>query len=311
MNFIVGGYINKNTIIHRIDPRIKILTFICMLASVFLATSLLHQFFIASFLLTLFLLARLPLRIINKILINLFIIFIFLLIIGVLSSKTNFLKFSFFFKPIRLSPTNWHYFSDRAINENIIIDIASTIFRLFNIILTTTFLISVTKPLDLTLGLEDIMKPLKWIKFPVHQISMIIGIALRFIPTILQELNKIMNAQASRGVDFKNKNILKKTKSLISLIIPIINISIVRSEDLTNAMVARGYDPFAKRSRYLAYKINIKDILYLGLFIGLLTCSILVKCGVFKLDDVILLINKSTPYLSNASQAWNEVATSR
>jgi energy-coupling factor transport system permease protein len=124
----------------------------------------------------------------------------------------------------------------------------------------TTVLTATTKPLDLTYGLEFFMTPLKVIKFPAHEIAMTISIALRFIPTILEETQKIMKAQASRGVDLQEGSLKEKISAIISLIIPLFISAFQRSEELANAMEARGYNPSAKRTRYRTLKFTMKDV---------------------------------------------------
>jgi energy-coupling factor transport system permease protein len=120
----------------------------------------------------------------------------------------------------------------------------------------TTILTSSTKPLDLTLSLEDLMKPLKIIKFPVHIFAMIISLAIRSIPILFEEGMRIMNAQASRGVDFKHGKLAEKVRSLISLLIPLLVSAFQKAEDLSNAMEARGYDPHQKRTRFRKYQVK-------------------------------------------------------
>ena len=128
--------------------------------------------------------------------------------------------------------------------------------RIFIMIISTTLLTSTTKPMSLAKGIEDLLLPLKLIKVPVHIIAMIISIALRFIPTLLEETQRIMKAQSSRGVDFKNGSIKSKVKALITLIIPLFVSSFTKAEELGNAMETRGYDPYAKRTRYRVLKIK-------------------------------------------------------
>ena len=120
----------------------------------------------------------------------------------------------------------------------------------------TTILTSTTKPLDLSLAIEDLLSPLKLVKFPVHIFSTIIAIAFRMIPTLLEEASKIMKAQASRGVDYKNGNFKDKIKAIGSLVIPLLVSSFQKAEDLAYAMDARGYDPYQKRTRYKKFRLS-------------------------------------------------------
>ena len=113
----------------------------------------------------------------------------------------------------------------------------------------TMVLTSTTKPMDLTYAIEWYLTPLKLVKFPSHIVAMTLSIALRFIPTLLDETHRIMKAQASRGVDFDHGGLIKRLSAIVSLIIPLFVSAIGRSEELSNAMEARGYDPYGKRSR--------------------------------------------------------------
>ncbi len=123
----------------------------------------------------------------------------------------------------------------------------------------STLFTSTTKPLDITLAIDDIFGFLKVFKINVHIFSMIISIALRFIPTILEDTYRIMNAQASRGVDYKNGKFKEKIVAISSLIVPLIISSFSRSDELANAMEARNYDPYAKRTRYRNLHWSFKD----------------------------------------------------
>ncbi|PAT02733.1 hypothetical protein CI105_00570 [Candidatus Izimaplasma bacterium ZiA1] len=121
--------------------------------------------------------------------------------------------------------------------------------RLVVIVTLSTILTLSTKPTDLNLGLESILKPLKIIKFNTEELAMIISIALRYIPTLLDEANKIMLAQASRGVDFSEGKLKDKIMQVISLLVPMFIISFKRSDDLANAMEARSFVPGKPRTR--------------------------------------------------------------
>lgn len=134
--------------------------------------------------------------------------------------------------------------------------------------------------MDLTNGLEWGMSFLKPIHFPAHEIAMTISIALRFIPTILDETNRIMKAQSSRGVDFTH-GIARRVRAIVSLIIPLFVSAIERSEELANAMEARGYDPRAKRTHFHVMKFKLVDLvsllIVLAVFGGVLTLFIFDK----------------------------------
>ena len=133
-------------------------------------------------------------------------------------------------------------------------------------VLTTT-----TSSMDLTYALEWFMTPLKIIKFPAHEIAMTISLALRLIPTLLDETEKIMKAQASRGVDFKHGKLKSRLKAITSLIVPLFVSAFQRSDELANAREARGYNPKEKRTRYRIMHFSIFD-----LFVAIISIIILV-----------------------------------
>jgi len=132
--------------------------------------------------------------------------------------------------------------------------------RITNVIIMTSLLTFTTMTTDLNYGIESLLKPLKVIKVPVDVIAMMLSLTLRYIPTLLGETEKIMKAQASRGVDFKESKLKEKIVQIISLLIPVFVISFKRAEDLGNAMEVRGYIIGAKRTRIDEYTIGFVDI---------------------------------------------------
>ena len=142
--------------------------------------------------------------------------------------------------------------------------------RVVIIVLISSLLTFSTSSTDLNNGLESVMKPLKVIKFPVSEMAMMLSITLRFIPTLLDETNKIMKSQASRGVDFKESKLKDKVTQIVSLLVPMFVISFQRAEDLANAMESRGYVIGAKRTKLDEMKIRFLDCMALFiLFLGL------------------------------------------
>jgi energy-coupling factor transport system permease protein len=135
--------------------------------------------------------------------------------------------------------------------------------RITNVIIMTSLLTFTTMTTDLNYAIESLLKPLKWIKVPVDVIAMMLSLTLRYIPTLLAETEKIMKAQASRGVDFKESKFKDKVVQIISLLIPVFVISFKRAEDLGNAMEVRGYVIGAKRTKIDQYHIGFSDIMAL------------------------------------------------
>ncbi|MFA7367669.1 MAG: energy-coupling factor transporter transmembrane component T [Bacilli bacterium] len=151
------------------------------------------------------------------------------------------------------------------------------VLRIINLICISSLLTLTTKPTDLTNGLESISKPLKYIGVNVSIMAMMISISLRFIPTLINEANRILKAQASRGVDFKESKFNDKIIQIISLLIPMIVIAYKRAEDLANAMEARGYIPGAKRSKLNELKYMKRDVITFGFTLLLFVSSIIIK----------------------------------
>ena len=142
--------------------------------------------------------------------------------------------------------------------------------RLMLMIMVTTLLTATTKPLDLTLAIEDLFSPFKRFGFPAHEIAMMISIALRFIPTLIEETERIMKAQASRGVDLKEGSLKEKIMAVLSLIVPLFVSSFQRAEELADAMEARGYVPSLPRTRYKQLTHGRPDYLMMGLVLSVL-----------------------------------------
>jgi energy-coupling factor transport system permease protein len=142
--------------------------------------------------------------------------------------------------------------------------------RLIIIVTLSTILTLTTKPTDLTLGLEQLLKPLSIVRISAEEIALIISIALRYIPTLLDEANKIMLAQASRGVDFTEGKLKDKVMQIVSLLVPMFIISFKRSDDLANAMEARNFVPGQKRTRLhiLTWQgVDTFVVVFTGMFI--------------------------------------------
>ncbi len=149
--------------------------------------------------------------------------------------------------------------------------------RIILIVVISTMLTMTTSTTDINLGLEWVLSPLKYIKVPVAEFAMMLSLTLRFIPTLLIETEKIMKAQASRGIDFDEGNIFDKMKQIVTLLIPMFVISINRAEDLANAMEARGYIIGQKRTSIDELRFQLRDYLAFGFVLIIFVLSILAK----------------------------------
>ena len=176
-----------------------------------------------------------------------------------------------------LKNINWDIYDTGLINGSFLVA------RVFVIIIASTTLTLTTKPTDLTNAIEWYLKPLEALKIKTSIFAMMISIALRFIPTLFNETNKILKAQASRGVDFNEGRFTEQVKQIVSLLIPMFVISIKRAEDLADAMEARGYIPGEKRTKLVEMKFKFVDYLSMFIVIILFILLILGKCGLYAL----------------------------
>jgi energy-coupling factor transport system permease protein len=157
------------------------------------------------------------------------------------------------------------------------------ILRIFVLIIISTILTLTTKPTDLNNGLEWLLKPFELIGIKTSILAMMISIAMRFIPTLFNETNKILRAQASRGVDFREGTVKEKIIQIVSLLIPMFVMAFKRAEDLADAMEARGYIPGAKRTKLALMKFNFGDYASLFICLALLTGLVLYKVGIYAI----------------------------
>lgn len=259
-NLVFGKYIPIDSIIHRLDPRAKLIGVFLMIAAVFIPKSWYALLGIGIFIMFALLLARVGIRMIIQSLKPMIMMMIFLLIINTLTVKTGDLL-------VTIGPV--------SVYKDAVFNTLYVVCRLLLMISITTLLTATTKPLDLTLGIEWLLKPLKVIKFPTYEVALMVSIALRFIPTIIEETIRIMNAQKSRGVDFENGSLSSKVSSILSLIVPLFSVSFERAYELADAMEARGYIPGASRTRYHVLKFKFIDYLFILICMAILAGSIL------------------------------------
>lgn len=260
-NLVFGKYIPLDSPIHKMDPRAKILAMLLMLISVFLPAGWIGYGIIALVMVVVIKVSKIDYKLIIKAFKPMLFMMLFLLIINIISINEGTLLISIGFIHIYLE----------AIIQTLFIAT-----RLILMIMITTVLTVTTKPLDLTLGIEYLLNPFKKIGVPAHEIAMMISIALRFIPTIIEETMRIMNSQKSRGVDFEEGKLKEKVLAIVSLIVPLFSVAFQRADELANAMEARGYIPSAKRTRYKKLKYETRDyVLVFGAIIILVAMIIL------------------------------------
>ena len=277
-----GRYSFRETSIHHLDARNKIFLMILFMVGIFFqfemwSTALIMSGLYLLILIVIMLISRVSLWSLFKSLSGLWILIIFLMAIYIFIPNNNYYLPTAF--KVGSLEVKWDAFCQSGY----------IIMRLILMISLTMILTSTTKPMDMTYAFEWYITPLKPIRFPVHEIAMTLSIALRFIPTLLDETERIMKAQASRGVDFNHGGVFKRFRSIISLIIPLFISALERSEELANAMIVRGYDPKAKRTRYRLLKFSWRDIIAF-LFIGAIFAGIIVLF-VFDRKEPVDIVN--------------------
>ncbi len=272
-NIAFGKFIPGNSFIHRLDPRSKIFIMILFMVAIFWNVGSFLKFpvyiLLSIIIFVLLRVAGIALKTILKSLKPMLFMMVFLFIINVFVYQEGLILFTIPF-------INFSLYLE-AVTQTIFI-----IIRLALMLSVTSILTTTTKSLDMTYGLEWYMKPLKIIRFPAHEIAMTISIALRFIPTILEETQRIIKAQVSRGVDLEEGSLKEKIGAIISLLIPLLISSFQRSEELSDAMEARGYDPSAKRTRYRT--LAFKKVDYISSIITILFLVGIILLGVFSLN---------------------------
>lgn len=247
-NIALGKYLPLDSIIHHMDPRAKIGAMLIMMIAIFIPAGYAGYGIIAAAVIGTALLARLKLSFLWRAMKPMLFMLTFLLIINLLVIRDGDVLFTIF---------SFSVYSG-AISQTLYI-----VVRLALMIMITTILTATTKPLELTLGIEDLLKPFQVIHVPAHEIAMMISIALRFIPTLIEETQRIMKAQASRGVDMEEGSLMEKVKAILSLIVPLFVSAFQRAEDLAYAMEARGYIPNRMRTRYKQLKMEGRDYVLL------------------------------------------------
>lgn len=260
-SIVFGRYMPSDSFIHHLDPRAKILALLVLIIAIFIPSGTLGYILLGLIIADCIYLSKIKITYIMKAMKPMLFMMIFLLFVNVLVVQTGDVLW-------RIAGLN--------IYRDAVYQTLYIVVRLLFMVSITTILTATTKPLDLTLGIEDLLTPFKKIGVPAHEIAMMISIALRFIPTLIEETQRIMKAQKSRGVDLEEGKFMEKVRSMISLIVPLFISAFQRAEDLANAMEARGYVPDKKRTRYKQLSMRLQDYLTLGFVTLVLGLSILI-----------------------------------
>jgi energy-coupling factor transport system permease protein len=253
----IGQYFPGDTIIHRLDPRVKIIIISLFIASLFFINSFIPYIFILGFILLVIKISEVPLKFILKGIRPLFFIILITFTINVFMTKGEVLT--------EIGPL--------TITKEGLYQAVFMALRLVFLITGTSLLTLTTSPIVLTDGIEKLLSPFKRIGLPAHELAMMMTIALRFIPTLLEEADKIMKAQMARGADFESGNILRRAKNLVPLLVPLFINAFRRADELATAMEARCYRGGDNRTRLNELrlkKIDIIALVIMTIFFGLI-----------------------------------------
>lgn len=258
----IGQYVPGNSFVHKLDPRIKILLSLVYIIDLFLVNNFKGYIFIVAFTLFVVWISKVNISYIYKGLKPIFILIIFTAAINILMTPG---KGEALFQ--------WKFI--HVYKEGLILAAFMSI-RLVFLIIGTSIITLTTSPIELTDGIEKLLNPMKKIGVPAHELAMMMTIALRFIPTLIDETDKIMKAQMARGADIDSGNIFQKAKSLVPILVPLFISSFRRADELAMAMEARCYRGGEGRTRMKQLTITSKD------YVAVLSMCILVGISVWS-----------------------------
>ncbi len=269
----LGQFFPGNSLLHRLDPRTKILATLVLVIVVFLARSMLAYGVLLLLSVTFVLLSRISLKTVLKAVKPLIFIIAFTAVLNIFFARGENILFE----------KRFLFFHVVICAEGVVSAIKIALRIILLVIDTSVVLTYTTSPIDLTDGLEKLLSPLEKIGVHVHTFAMMMSLALRFIPTLIEEVDKIVSAQKSRGADFASGNVLSRIKALIPILVPLLLSSFRRADELALAMECRCYNNGKGRTRMKVLRMHITDAVFLAamlLFVGIyfipeLPCSVL------------------------------------
>lgn len=258
----LGQYYPADSILHKLDPRVKLVTTIAFLVALFLVDDWVGYLVATVFLAAVIRLSKVPFRFIVRGLKAIFAILLITLVFNLFLTPGD----KVIFQVWKLKIT------DKGLHTAIFMAI-----RLVYLIIGSSLMTLTTTPNDLTDGLERLLGPLKRLHVPVHEIAMIMSIALRFIPILLEETDKIMRAQTARGADFEHGNLFQRAKSLVPLLVPLFISAFRRANDLAMAMEARCYQGGEGRTKMKPLQYAARDYYAYGVVVLFLAAIVAVR----------------------------------
>ena len=255
----LGQYFPGNSVIHRLDPRTKLIILVVYMVTLFVASGWVSYCVLLLFLLAVIKISSIPGKSIVRGMKPLVMILVFTGVLNLFFNKDGRVLVDFWGITITTGG------AERA---------AFMLVRILMLVTATFLLTYTTSPISLTDGLESLMNPLKVIKVPVHELSMMMCIALRFIPTLIEETDKIMSAQKARGADFDSGNIFQKAKALVPILVPLFISAFRRADELATAMECRCYHGGEGRTKLHVLKYQRRD--YVALAGGVVILALVV-----------------------------------
>lgn len=240
-----GQYYPAQSFAHRLDPRLKLLMLIAYIVALFIAKTFYGLALCALFAVFAVFISKVPFGAVLRSVKGVIFLLAFTAVLNV------------FFHGGENVLVQWGVI--RICLEGVLFAIFLMI-RLAFLVIGSALLTLTTTPVSLTDGIESLLKPLTWIKFPVHALALIMSIALRFIPTLIDETNRIISAQKARGADFESGNIVKRVKAIIPILIPLLISAFRRADELGDAMDARCYTNSPHRTKYKKLTFTWRDL---------------------------------------------------
>ena len=256
----LGQYFPGNSVVHRLDPRTKLVVLVGYIVALFMAKSWISYGICLAFLVVAIVVSTIPLKSILKGMKPLVFILLF----------TGLLNLFFTGGEDVLA-----VLGPITITTEGIVRAVLMVTRILMLITGTFLLTYTTSPIALTDGLESLLSPLKKIKVPVHELSMMMCIALRFIPTLIEETDKIMSAQKARGADFETGNLMKRVKALVPILVPLFISAFRRADELATAMECRCYQGGTGRTKMKLLRFHREDIFAFFILAALITGVVL------------------------------------
>ena len=258
----LGQFLPGDSAVHRLDPRTKILLMVAYIVLVFLVGRLPVFLLPAAFVVGVVLLARVPLRYLGSSVRPIRWLLVFMFIINL------------FFTQGRTVLVQWWIF--RITQESLRQAVFITL-RLLLLVMGTSLLTLTTSPIVLTDGLERLLKPLAVFRFPAHELAMMMTIALRFIPLLMEEVERIQKAQMARGADFTSGNLIVRARSMIPILVPLFVSAFRRADELAMAMESRGYHGGEGRTRMRELHLHRRDLAAAAVMAALFAAVILLS----------------------------------